>query len=89
MFDSSPLQNEEWVLRSCFRLDFVYVRKKYNISRATLAKLSGVSEQTILKLEQGENKNPRLNTVRRLELALRNLHDMREKIDQEMAPFEA
>ncbi|MEK8172244.1 helix-turn-helix transcriptional regulator [Streptomyces sp. M19] len=47
------------------------VRKRRGLSQSELSKASGVSVSIIKKLEQGERKSARLETLRKLAVALR------------------
>lgn len=46
------------------------LRKKKNISQEKLARLSDVANNTIIKMESGENDNPTLETLRKVARAL-------------------
>jgi len=39
------------------------LRKKKGLSQDRLAKLANIANNTVIKIEQGENINPRLNTL--------------------------
>lgn len=45
-------------------------RKRLNITQAALARLSGISRQSIIGIESGK-QDPRSSTVLRLELAMK------------------
>ncbi len=45
-------------------------RKERNMSQQRLAEVSGVAQQTISKIENGESENPGINTLHRLAVAL-------------------
>ncbi|PJE75538.1 DNA-binding protein [Candidatus Uhrbacteria bacterium CG10_big_fil_rev_8_21_14_0_10_48_11] len=42
------------------------LRKKKGLSQDRLAKLADVANNTIIKIEQGENINPRLDTLTKI-----------------------
>lgn len=46
------------------------LREKKGLSQDRLAKLADVANNTIIKIEQGENINPRLDTLRKIAKAL-------------------
>lgn len=46
------------------------LREKKGLSQDRLAKLADVANNTIIKIEQGENKNPTLETLRKIAKAL-------------------
>ena len=46
------------------------LREKRGLSQDRLAKLADVANNTIIKIEQGENINPRLDTLRKVAKAL-------------------
>lgn len=46
------------------------LRKKKGLSQDRLAKLSDIANNTIIKIEQGENINPRLDTLKKIAKAL-------------------
>lgn len=46
------------------------LREKKGLSQDRLAKLADVANNTIIKIEQGENINPTLDTLRKIAKAL-------------------
>ena len=46
------------------------LREKKGLSQDRLAKLADVANNTIIKIEQGENENPTLETLRKIAKAL-------------------
>ena len=46
------------------------LREKKGLSQDRLAKLADVANNTIIKIEQGENINPTLDTLKKLSKAL-------------------
>lgn len=46
------------------------LREKKDLSQDRLAKLADVANNTIIKIEQGENKNPTLETLKKIAKAL-------------------
>lgn len=46
------------------------LREKRGLSQDRLAKLADVSNNTIIKIEQGENPNPMLETLKKIASAL-------------------
>jgi putative transcriptional regulator len=46
------------------------LREKQGLSQDRLAKLADVANNTIIKIEQGENINPTLDTLRKIAKAL-------------------
>ena len=46
------------------------LRDKKGLSQDRLAKLADIANNTIIKIEQGENVNPRLDTLRKIAKAL-------------------
>ncbi len=42
------------------------LRKKKGLSQERLARLADVANNTIIKMESGENKNPTLETLRKI-----------------------
>ena len=46
------------------------LREKKGLSRDRLAKLADVANNTIIKIEQGENINPTLDTLKKIAKAL-------------------
>lgn len=46
------------------------LREKKGLSQDRLAKLADIANNTIIKIEQGENINPRLDTLRKVAKAL-------------------
>jgi transcriptional regulator with XRE-family HTH domain len=46
------------------------LRDKKGFSQDRLAKLADVANNTVIKIEQGENKNPTLETLKKLANAL-------------------
>ncbi len=46
------------------------LRYKKGLSQDRLAKLADIANNTIIKIEQGENVNPRLDTLRKIAKAL-------------------
>ncbi|MDD5481963.1 MAG: helix-turn-helix transcriptional regulator [Candidatus Shapirobacteria bacterium] len=46
------------------------LRDKKGFSQDRLAKLADVANNTVIKIEQGENKNPTLETLKKLATAL-------------------
>ena len=46
------------------------LRDKKGLSQDRLAKLADIANNTIIKIEQGENINPRLDTLRKIAKAL-------------------
>lgn len=47
------------------------LRKRFGLSQDKLSKLAGVSYNTILKIESGENPNPTLDTLKKVAKALK------------------
>ena len=46
------------------------IREKKGLSQDRLAKLADVANNTIIKIEQGENANPTLDTLKKVAKAL-------------------
>ena len=46
------------------------LRERKGLSQDRLAKLADVANNTIIKIEQGENINPRLDTLKKIARAL-------------------
>jgi transcriptional regulator with XRE-family HTH domain len=46
------------------------LREKKGLSQDRLAKLADAANNTIIKIEQGENKNPTLETLKKIAKAL-------------------
>jgi transcriptional regulator with XRE-family HTH domain len=46
------------------------LRKQHNLSQEDLAKKAGITYSTLIKIESGVNKNPTLDTMRRIADAL-------------------
>ena len=46
------------------------LREKKDFSQDRLAKLADVANNTVIKIEQGDNKNPTLETLKKLSDAL-------------------
>ena len=46
------------------------LREQKGLSQDKLAKLADVANNTIIKIEQGENKNPTLETLKKIAKAL-------------------
>ncbi len=46
------------------------LREKKGLSQDRLAKLADVANNTIIKIEQGENRNPTLETLKKIANAL-------------------
>lgn len=46
------------------------LREKKGLSQDRLAKLADVANNTIIKIEQGENQNPTLETLNKIAMAL-------------------
>ena len=46
------------------------LREKKGLSQDRLAKLADVANNTIIKIEQGENQNPTLDTLKKIAKAL-------------------
>lgn len=46
------------------------LREKHGLSQDRLAKLADVANNTIIKIEQGENQNPTLETLKKIAKAL-------------------
>ena len=46
------------------------LREKKSFSQDRLAKLADVANNTVIKIEQGDNKNPTLETLKKLSDAL-------------------
>lgn len=46
------------------------LREKKGLSQDRLAKLADVANNTIIKIEQGENRNPTLETLKKISSAL-------------------
>jgi len=46
------------------------LREQKGLSQDRLAKLADVANNTIIKIEQGENKNPTLETLKKIAKAL-------------------
>ncbi|MFH1990662.1 MAG: helix-turn-helix transcriptional regulator [Patescibacteria group bacterium] len=46
------------------------LREKRGLSQDRLAKLADIANNTIIKIEQGENINPRLDTLKKIAKAL-------------------
>ena len=52
-------------------------RKKLGLSQDKLSKLAEVAYNTIIKIESGENKNPTLDTLKKIAEALKiNISDL-------------
>ena len=52
-------------------------RKKVGISQDKLSKIAGVAYNTIVKIESGKNKNPTIETLRKIAKALEvNINDL-------------
>jgi len=52
-------------------------RKKLGLSQDKLSKLAEVAYNTIIKIESGENKNPTLDTLKKIAEALKiNINDL-------------
>jgi len=52
-------------------------RKKLGLSQDKLSKLAEVAYNTIIKIESGENKNPTLDTLKKIAEALKiNIGDL-------------
>ncbi|MCK5306887.1 MAG: helix-turn-helix transcriptional regulator [Candidatus Omnitrophica bacterium] len=47
------------------------LRKKYNLSQEQLAQKAGITYSTLIKIESGLNKNPTLDTLRKIADALK------------------
>lgn len=50
--------------------NIIRLRKQKGLSQEKLARLSDVSNNTIIKMETGENDNPTLETLRKVAKAL-------------------
>ncbi|MCK5466787.1 helix-turn-helix transcriptional regulator [Candidatus Parcubacteria bacterium] len=50
--------------------NIVRLRKQKDLSQERLARLSDVANNTIIKMESGENDNPTLETLRKVAKAL-------------------
>ncbi len=50
--------------------NIIRLRKQKGISQEKLARLSNVANNTIIKMESGENDNPTLETLRKVAKAL-------------------
>jgi len=46
------------------------LREKKGLSQDRLAKLADIANNTVIKIEQGENINPRLDTLKKIAKAL-------------------
>ena len=46
------------------------LREKKRLSQDRLAKLADIANNTVIKIEQGENINPRLDTLKKIAKAL-------------------
>lgn len=42
------------------------LRKQYNLSQEALAQKAGVTYSTLIKIESGSNKNPTLETLKKI-----------------------
>lgn len=60
------MSNQENILAENLRK----IREKKRLSQDRLAKLADVANNTIIKIEQGENKNPTLETLKKIAKAL-------------------
>jgi transcriptional regulator with XRE-family HTH domain len=59
------MSNNQNLARNIARL-----RKQKGLSQERLARLADVANNTIIKMESGENKNPTLETLRKVAKAL-------------------
>ncbi len=46
------------------------LRKRNNFSQEKLARMADVANNTIIKIESGENKNPTLETLQKISITL-------------------
>jgi transcriptional regulator with XRE-family HTH domain len=46
------------------------LRKRKNFSQEKLARMADVANNTIIKIESGENQNPTLKSLRKISMAL-------------------
>lgn len=60
------MSKQEYTLAESLRK----LRENKGLSQDRLAKLADVANNTIIKIEQGENKNPTLNTLNKIAKAL-------------------
>jgi len=60
------MSNQKYILAENLRK----LREKKDLSQDRLAKLADVANNTIIKIEQGENKNPTLETLKKIAKAL-------------------
>jgi len=60
------MSNQKYTLAENLRK----LREKKGLSQDRLAKLADVANNTIIKIEQGENKNPTLETLKKIAKAL-------------------
>jgi len=51
------------------------LRKKHNLSQEDLAKKAGITYSTLIKIESGANKNPTLDTLKKISLAFNKTID--------------
>lgn len=59
------------------------MRKKRRLTQQQLASMSGVTQQAISKIEQGERKSPQISTLHKLALALKcTVDDLIESEDE-------
>lgn len=70
MYGNIVLQYKEEVKKIMFLKNLVKLRKKKGWSREKLAVESGVSYNTIVKIEYGGIENPKISTVIKLAKAL-------------------
>ncbi len=47
------------------------LRKKHNLSQEQLAQKAGITYSTLIKIESGANKNPTIDTLRKIADALK------------------
>lgn len=51
------------------------LRRKNKLSQEDLAKKAGITYSTLIKIESGANKNPTLDTLKKISLALNKTID--------------
>lgn len=64
------LVNNYWQNKIYARKKYKKYRNKKGISQDKLAKISGVTYNTIAKIESGATQNPRVNTLQQIASAL-------------------
>lgn len=64
------LVNNYWLKIKMLAKNIKKYRNKKGISQDKLSKISGVTYNTIVKIESGATQNPRVNTLRQIARAL-------------------